>query len=242
MAHHAALTFADHAKLRVIREHGAAFGDAVMSCPLFPAEFRSAQAHYPILFAKTGAGGRIAAIALFGLAQGENLFLSDETWDASYVPLIMRAAPFLIGFAREEDARAGGPAQVHIDLDHARVSRTAGEPLFLEGGASAPVLQEAADILGQVHQGAADMAKLADALEALDLLEPLLLTVTLNDGSDNRLVGFQAINEQKLNALEADDLHRLQSEGLLTPIFMAVAALGKIEWLATRKNQRLAPR
>jgi hypothetical protein len=238
MAHHAALTFADHAKLRVRRERKAELGDAVMSCPLFPAEFRNAQAHYPILFARTGPGGRTTAVALFGLEQGENLFLSEEGWSASYIPLAMRIAPFLIGFAREEDAHAGGPAQVHIDLDHPRVSQAHGEPVFLEGGLSAPVLEDAAEALGHAHQGATEMATLAGMLEALDLIEPLVLSVTLNDGSENRLVGFHAINEQKLNGLEAGDLHRLHRAGMLTPIFMAVAALGNIEKLASRKNRR----
>jgi hypothetical protein len=238
MARHAALTFADHAKLRVRRQRTAELGDAVMSCPLFPAEFRHAQAHYPILFAKTGPVGRLAGTALFGLEQGENLFLSDDGWSQGYIPLALRIAPFLIGFAREEDARTGGPAQVHIDLDHPRVSHTLGEPVFLEGGAHAPVLEEAAQALGQAHQGAIEMETLASMLEALDLLEPLVLSVTLNDGSENRLVGFHAIDEQKLSELGAEDLHRLHRAGMLSPIFMAVAALGNIEKLAAHKNKR----
>src|SRR3546814_4226752 len=48
----------DHRDLRVDARRGARFGDRVMSSVTFPAEFRSVQAHYPIVFRATGDGDR----------------------------------------------------------------------------------------------------------------------------------------------------------------------------------------
>ncbi|WP_161955527.1 SapC family protein, partial [Escherichia coli] len=66
-----------HKDLRVITERGAAWGDNVMSAPVTPDEFRSLQADYPILFQPDGSGSFLP-VALFGLEQGDNLFLSAK--------------------------------------------------------------------------------------------------------------------------------------------------------------------
>ena len=44
------LNHVEHRDLRVDARRGAAFGDDVMYAPAVPAEFRSLQAHYPIVF------------------------------------------------------------------------------------------------------------------------------------------------------------------------------------------------
>src|SRR3546814_3075642 len=76
----------DHRDLRVDARRGARFGDRVMSSVTFPAEFRSVQAHYPIVFRATG-DGSFQPIPLFGLRDGENLFLDGDGWDATCLPL-----------------------------------------------------------------------------------------------------------------------------------------------------------
>ena len=67
------LNHVEHRDLRVDARRGAAFGDDVMYAPAVPAEFRSLQAHYPIVFQRDAAGG-FHPLALLGLRQGENLF------------------------------------------------------------------------------------------------------------------------------------------------------------------------
>ena len=54
---HALLNNIDHRDLRVVATRGAAWGDAEMAALTFPAEFRSVQAYYPIVFQKTADGG-----------------------------------------------------------------------------------------------------------------------------------------------------------------------------------------
>ena len=85
-----------HKDLRVITRRGAQWGDAVMSSPVTIDEFRSLQAHYPILFQQDG-HGNFHPIVLFGLQEGQNLFLDGERWDADYLPLAMQRIPKLPG-------------------------------------------------------------------------------------------------------------------------------------------------
>jgi hypothetical protein len=125
------------------RDARAAWGDDVMSSLTFPQEFRQVQAHYPIVFRATGDAAGFEALALFGFERGENLFLgSPESpgWDAAYVPLNIERRPFLIG-------RHGDELNIHIDIDHPRVSRTEGQELFLPHGGTSPYLERIHSVL-----------------------------------------------------------------------------------------------
>ncbi|MDH3907508.1 MAG: SapC family protein, partial [Gammaproteobacteria bacterium] len=98
MTRHALLNNVDHKDLRVITERSAKFGDNVRGALTFSWEFRSVQAHYPIVFNKNPETGVFTALAMFGFEEGENLFLGDDGWTTSYIPMTMLIQPFLIGF------------------------------------------------------------------------------------------------------------------------------------------------
>nr|WP_202899803.1 SapC family protein [Kordiimonas gwangyangensis] len=135
MSNHVLLNNIDHKDLRIITRRSAALGDNVMYSYTFPFEFRNIQAHYPIFFQKDPNSDRYYPLAMLGLRRDENLFLSDAGWHAPYIPVAMERQPFLIGF---EGGMGGGEPQsvVHVDMDSPRVSKSEGEPLFLEHGAT----------------------------------------------------------------------------------------------------------
>jgi hypothetical protein len=226
-----------HRDLRVRTERGAALGDAVMTGLVVPAEFRRVQDEYPILFRMNQERTDFVALALFGFENGENLFLEGDRWDARYRPLALAIQPFLIGHAApDSDVR-----QVHVDTASPRISGDGeGIRVFDGDGRPTPYLEEVAGLLGELDAGYRESAAFFAALRQHDLLEPFTLEIELDDGSTNRLVGYHAIDEQKLAALEPDALGALHGEGHLMPIFMAVASLGRIAELVARKNQRNA--
>lgn len=238
MTRHAQLNNIDHPDLRVRTGFGPEMGDDIMACPVFPHEFRNLQPYYPIVFSKDGASGGFRPLALFGLEERENLFLEEPgKWGADYVPLAIRMKPFLIGFSGDDVG--GKQMEVHIDTEHPRVNETEGERLFLEHGGHAPLLQEAAKTLAEVHQGEQTIASFTAMLEELDLIEPFTLDVELKDGSQGRLAGYYVIAEENLYALGAEALGRLQAAGFLQPVFMAVAALSQLRNLVDRRNAKL---
>src|SRR3990167_7371410 len=99
---------ADHGELRIDTSASAELGDNVRSCATVPAEFRSGQAHYPIVLRRDIATGKLEALALLGFETGENLFLRDGRWDAPYRPLSTAIRPFLIGRAPTPDGAGQG--------------------------------------------------------------------------------------------------------------------------------------
>jgi hypothetical protein len=229
MAKNAVLNNVEHKDLRVITRRAAQYGDDVMFALTFPAEFRSVQAHYPIVFSKTPEG-KFQPLALFGFKQGQNLFLDIRGWDATYVPLMIERQPFLIG------SGADGELLVHIDLDHPRVSRTEGEAVFLEHGGTTQYLERTNSMLLTIHQGLAATQPFVAALLEHNLLESFVFDIQLADGSQNRLTGFYTIHEERLRALSGAALERLNTTGYLQAIFMIIASMSNFRALIERQQ------
>ncbi len=233
MPAHAILTVEAHRTLRVRTDRAAELGDGLMCCLAMPAEFRDVQNEYPILFRHNAERDGFTALAMFGFETDENLFLEDGQWDARHRPLAMEVQPFLIGGVDDAGAR-----QVHVDMASPRIGGAEGVRVFDEDGRPTPYLEQIAERLGALDEGYRGSADFFAALRRYDLLEPLTLDITLDDGSTNRLVGFHVIDEERLRALDAAALGDLQTGGHLMPIFMALASLANLGALIARKNRR----
>lgn len=222
----------DHKDLRVITTRSAEYGDDVMLALTFPAEFRSIQAFYPIVFRKS-ADGQFQPVALFGFKDKQNLFLGQQSWDATYLPLMIERQPFLIGIGEQQ-------LMMHVDLDSPRISRTAGEAVFRDHGGTTEFLERMNSVLLAIHQGLESTAPFIAALLEYELLESFVFDIALDDGSQNRLAGFYTINEERLNALDGAVLERLSKAGHLLAIYMAVASLSNFRALIERQNRLYA--
>lgn len=223
----------DHADLRVRTGHGAEFGDDLNQVQVLPAEFEDMQREYPIVFRKDD--GVCRAFALFGFDRRENLFLGEGTWRARHVPAMQRRGPFSIG--------AGGAGQgtepvIHVDLDHPRVSRQEGEPLFLPHGGNAPMLERMAEALRTIHEGVAATAALTSALDAAGVLEPVVLEAEVRDGRRYRVADVFTIGREALARLDAATLHSLNQDGHLPLAVLAAASLGNLAKLAAMKRDK----
>jgi hypothetical protein len=225
-----------HKDIRIITERGAALGDNVQVAMTFQNEFRNIQGSYPILFQKFGE--EFIPVALFGFEKDENLFLTDEGWNASYIPAMMRKEPFLIGLqSGGEDEKA---ARVFsIDTDSPRVNSEQGEAMFDPLGKMTPYLEGQAALLESLYVGEKQNKLFVKALQEQDLLESVTMDITLNDGSRNSLIGFYTINEEKIPDLSAETLNLMNKNDMLLPLFMVLASLSNLQRLVDLKNARL---
>ncbi len=237
MARHVQLNNVDHAELRVRTERSAELGDNVMSCALFPHEFRRAQAHYPIVFAKDQDKGLFRPQAVFGLEAGSNVFLTSEGWDAAYIPIAMQIAPFLIGFA--DGGEGARRMEVHVDLDHPRISQSQGERVFLDHGGHSDLLTKTATVLSEINEAESGLAVFSALLDELALIEPFNLEVTLVDGTSGRLAGLYTVKEEALFNLDAEAMERLQAANMLLALYMVVASVSQFNALVERRNRQV---
>lgn len=240
MSNYVILTKSAHKDTKVILDRGEAYGDKVKVALTFPQEFRNIQSCYPIFFVKDGETGQFYPAAIFGFEENENLFLSDQGWDATYIPMMIRRHPFLIGFQPGPNGeKAEDNPVVSIDMDNPRVNSEKGEALFTEEGKQTPYLEGSIAGLETIHAGHEHNRVFLEALLANDLLEPFTLEITLNDGSNNQLLGYYTINEDKIRDLDGDTLSRLSKEGYLQAIYMQIASFARIRTLIDKKNALL---
>jgi hypothetical protein len=228
MARHVLLNNIEHKAVRIDTRRNAALGDQVMYAQVVPSEFRQLQEHYPIVFAP-GSQGDLLPVALFGLRQGQNLFLQDDSWDARHLPHVIERQPFAIG-------NQDGELVVHLDLDNPRVG-SEGEALFLEHGGTSAYLDRISAVLSALNQGLPQVPVFMALLQEYQLLESFVLDFSLEDGAPQRLGGFHTLHEDRLSKLDGAALQRFQQAGLLEPLYMVLASLANFRSLIERFNR-----
>jgi SapC len=221
----------DHQDVRVIARGGREFGDGVNQVMVFPTEFEQAQREYPIVL-RPGTEGKLRPVALLGLDRDENLFLGpDGDWQCDHVPVLLQRGPFAIASA----GGANDTPQVLIDPDHPRISQTEGEPLFLEHGGNAPMLDKMLGALQAAFVGNQLLDPLVDALQASGLLRPLGLELRVGPDRAYTISDALTIDRERLAALSGEELAALHRAGFLQSAFMMAASLGNLQRLVNRK-------
>jgi hypothetical protein len=239
MARHVLLDNVSHKNLRVRTGYRPGCGYDGNVARVFPSEFCELQREYPLFFVKDPASGHFESFALLGFSEGENLYLDANGWDASYVPLTVQRQPFLVGFQSQQVD--GVPTQVpvvHIDLDHASVVETDGEPVFLPHGGLSPYLERVESILGAIHHGHEASRVFSQVLVGLELIESVKLEIRFDDETNVSLTGLYKIDEDKLGNLGANALETLHRQSYLRDIYLMLASLQNMPRLIERKNRR----
>lgn len=235
MTNRALLNNVDHADLRVIAQHGPEFGDAINQALVFPTEFEALQREYPIFFRKD-ANGAFQAIVLLGLDRDENLFLDGGGWNARYVPAVQQRGPFSIVLQPPRAGEGGEPQpMIHVDLDHPRISREEGEPLFLPAGGHAPYLQHVSRVLGAIYDGLEVGGPFFAALDGLGLIEPVEVEAQVEGGRTYVIPGLFTVGEAGLAALGGEDLERLHRSGALRAAYAVRSSMANLQRLIDAK-------
>jgi hypothetical protein len=230
----------DHADLRVITRHGPDFGDSINQVLVFPTEFEDLQREYPIFFRKD-ANAEYQAVALLGLDKDENLFLEADGWNARYVPAVQQRGPFSIVLQPPQRGAASDPeVMIHVDLDHPRVSRADGEPLFLPAGGNAPYLQHVSRLLGTIYDGLEVGRPFFETLDRLGLIEPVDVEANLTDGKAYVIPGLFTISEARLAAVGGEELERLHRSGALRAAYAVLSSLANVSRLIDAKLRKQA--
>jgi hypothetical protein len=239
MTNHVLLNNVDHQDLKIITRKAAEFGDNVSGVVTFPTEFRDVQSEYPIFFQKSEQTGQFQAIAVFGFETGQNLFLSDSGWHATYIPAIINRGPFLIGFQNEnQNGQMVRVPMVHVDLDDPRISKTdEGEAVFLAHGGNSAYLEKVSRSLMTIHDGIETSKAMFNAFSELDLLEAFTAEIKLDDGGTYQLIGYYTINEDKLYQLDKETLSRLNNSGFLFAAYMVIASMSNVQKLVNKRNK-----
>ena len=203
------------------------------------AEFGDMVREYPVVFVRAGDDDdgqpAIAPIAVFGMVQGQNLFVDGAAWRATYMPAVLRSYPFCIG---RLDAQRFA---VCLDAAWSGLSGTEGEPLFTPEGEQSTLLNDVQKQL-EVLEGEIQRTRLmCRRLRELELLQDMRFDATLPDGSKLGVDGFLTVDEKKLTALPDAAVVELHRSGLLGLIHAHYVSMGNMRKLLNWHIERQGP-
>ncbi|MDP5031842.1 MAG: SapC family protein [Paraglaciecola sp.] len=241
MAQHVLLDNVSHHDLKVSPLFKAEFGDNVNTALTFSTELEAMQRVYPLFFRKDPATHRFQLVAMLGFNKDENLFLNsaNHTWQAEVIPAVMAKGPFLIGF--QDQSNRGGSDQapvVHVDMQSPKIDKEAGIPVFLEHGGNSPYLEHINSLLLTIYHGMTETENMLTAFTEMDLIEPVELDITLNNGEQHKLHGNYTISTEKLAALSGEQLQALNQSSYLKAAFFIASSLNNVKKLIAIKNNK----
>jgi hypothetical protein len=190
--------------------------------PLTVDEFGLAQRHFPIVFS---VGENSVPIALMGLNEGINVFLTEEgrlREETMYTPAYIRRYPFLLAKIKPDSddlSLCFDPTSDAIgDFDD-------GEPLFVDGKPSEAV-ETILDFCEQFESAGQRTAAFMADLKAADLLMDGEVSIQ-PEGFAQPFVyrGFRMVDEEKLRNLRGDELRKFMQNGMLPLIYAHLFSL-----------------
>ncbi|MCY7315367.1 MAG: SapC family protein [Rubrivivax sp.] len=192
-------------------------------------EFGDAAREFPIVFVRAGkepdGSDAFAPIAVMGLAQNENLYVTHGRWRAQYMPAILRMYPFCI--ARIDDERFA----ICVDMAFAGISQTEGQPVFNEDGSQAPLLQGMQKQLETLEAEVQRTRLVGRRLNELGLLREMRFDATLPDGRQHSVDGFLTVDDEKATALPDNVVGELHRSGVLGLMHLHWASMGNMRRL-----------
>lgn len=218
----------EHRELRVRSEASPALGDAQRFVQVVIRELPLLVVHYPVFLTKDSETGAFFLGAMLGIDPEENLFLGPNGWHDSYRPLNLQRAPFFVAADR-----------LAIDLDSPRTSRTEGQRLFDDAGSATDYTQRIMAAFHELRPGLEATRAFIEALLALNLVEPIDIDLSFDDGERRELRDLYTINQDALRGLPDEAVLDLFRRGYLHLISLMIASTKQVPVLARMRNRRL---
>lgn len=206
--------------------------------PVSYIEFAPAARDFPIVFASNDQGKSYAAVAVLGLAQTENLFVRNGTWEQGvYVPAYVRRYPFCM--ARVTMGTAAQENRL-ICVEKSFLS-DGGEKMFDPEGKPTQRWTQIEQLLREYEADLERTRELCAILADYDLFEPFTMQATPATGAAPiNLAGMFRVQEAKLEHLNAAQHKNLFKKGIVGRIYAHLLSLENFGHLLARRA-KIAP-
>lgn len=223
-----------HQKIRVKPNNDVSDLKTQNILPLVIAEFPSAAVEFPICFVQNPQNQQYQVVALMGIERGENLFVQDTKWDASYMPARYTHAPFGLLKNPDDETQYG----IAIDVENRQVSETEGELLFNDDGEETEFLKKQKEAMGKYLEQEHFTTLFCKELAEKELLSTRNITVSIGEKRMS-VDGVAIVDEEKLNALSDEDFLDLRKKNLLASVYTHLYSLRQMNNLMKRKAKLL---
>ncbi|MDO6712397.1 SapC family protein [Aliiglaciecola sp. 2_MG-2023] len=235
MSNYIALDCVAHQNLKVCTQYDEVFGGNTNHALVFPTEFEVLHREYPIFFRRKETSGYYA-ICILGFDKNENLFLENGNWAARSIPATFMRGPFALQLTHNENAlQTEAEPIVMVDLDNARINPDVGESIFQAHGGYTPYFKEILQAMRKIHVGNQSTESFFAILDKFKLIEPIEIKVDMAEKGTYNIADLFTISRERLAELCSDELHELNSLGLLEHCFSVVSSAGNMSHLVNMK-------
>ena len=198
----------------------------VATVPLTVDEFGMAATAYPVIFTGTAK----APVAVMGVRQGHNLFVTDTgmTEPDFYVPTFARRYPFAFANHEEQDAFV-----LCVDRKAPMITDQPTVPFF-ENGELSQYTQDAMEFCKQFEVQRQATVEYAKMIDEKGLFEQKTVTFQPRDnegkevGEAQLIAEYWAVSEEKLNNLSDQSFQELRAKGAIGAIYAHLISL--VNW------------
>lgn len=185
-----------HQTLALKKNFGLSFTKEVNAVPINLIEMPQICHFYPIAFSPDG---RATPVALLGLRDSENLFLSEKgDWaENMYIPAYIRRYPFIFSELPDDDRLT-----LCIDANDNILENDGEAKLFTAEGQPSELAQNALEFCKSYHAAAQQTTEFSEAIAASGILVDRQAEIQVADGKKIKFSGFQIIDEKKLSELD----------------------------------------
>ena len=200
-----------------------AFLKAAHAVPVTVTEFGLCAGSYPIIFV----GAEKTPIAVMGVRQGQNLFVSDQglTDQDYYVPAFVRRYPFVFASDQGSDRLL-----LCVDRSAPMVSETPEVPFF-ENGQASKFTQDAIEFCKEFERQRRATAEFTALLDKHGLFEEKSVAFQPRDaqgnpaGEQQKIADYWAVSEDKLNQMSNEQYVELKNNGAIGAIYAHLVSL-----------------
>ena len=196
-------------------------------------EFAQLAATMPLVFIEDTNAKRHHVVTMLGMEQGQNLFLTGDSWKGPHVPMNILRYPFDV---RPDGDKLG----VYIDENSDLISDE-GQALFTEAGEASEFLDNRQKFLADLANSEMLTQRFVAKVVELDLLDPIQIRLTYQDGKQRNVTGMMSINEKKLLELPEEQVLELHKQGFLGAIYAVMMSVGQINRLVELSNDTENP-
>ena len=202
--------------------------------PLSFTEFSMACRDLPIAFVSGDSGGTFVPMAVLGLENQQNLFVTrSNAWEESvYLPAYVRRYPFCMTRVTVD----GQEQAERVACVEKRAISDKGEALFDKEGEPLPAWQERQKLLFEYEADLLRSDEMCKSLAQLELLEPFTMQAVPNEGAPVAMTGLYRVAEQKMADLPPDKLKEMAQNGILSRVYAHLISLANFGRLLDRRT------
>ena len=212
---------------------------SMLVIPLSYTEISLACHDYPVVFISGDQGKTAVAMAVVGIEQQHNLFITpDLTWDRNaYVPAYVRRYPFCMTRVNV----SGTEQPERIACVEKRAISSKGQSLYNDKGDPLPVWENMRKLLFEFEGDLARTEAMCKIIIELGLLELFNMQAKPDVGEPFTLSGMFRVNEQKINELPSNKLKELVQNGVLPRIYAHLMSMSNFNRLLARRAAQPKP-